>query len=167
MQKIAEYLSKNKIIGWFRGQMEFEPRALGNRSIIASPFFQEMQSKINLKIKYRESFRPFVPSVLEEKMGDYFDLNQDSPYMLFVGHVNVNRCIPFDKKKLLEKSNGNMIPVVNVARSDIPAITYLDYSARVPSVNEERNPDFYHLISEFEKLIGYAIIVNTSFTVFS
>lgn len=164
-KKVAGYLSENKIIGWFRGRMEFGPRALGNRSIIASPLSQEMQSKINLKIKYRESFRPFAPSVLEEKMNEYFDLGQDSPYMLLVGHVNSERCIPFDKRKLLEESKGNMIPVVNVARSDIPAITHLDYSARVQSVNEERNPDYYHLISEFEKLTGCGVIVNTSFNV--
>ncbi len=164
-KKTAKYLAEDKIVGWFRGRMEFGPRALGNRSIIASPLSQEMQSKINLKIKYRESFRPFAPSVLEEKENEYFDLSQDSPYMLLVGHVNADRCIPFDKKKLLEESNGDMIPVVNAARSDIPAITHLDYSARVQSVNKSRNPDYYQLISEFEKLTGYGVVVNTSFNV--
>lgn len=164
-EKTAKFLAENKIVGWFRGRMEYGPRALGNRSIIASPLSQEMQSKINLKIKYRESFRPFAPSVLEDKENEYFDLTQDSPYMLLVGHVNPDRRIPFDKEMLLKESNGNMIPVVNMARSDIPAITHLDYSARVQSVNEERNPDYYRLIREFFKLTGCGVIVNTSFNV--
>jgi carbamoyltransferase len=164
-QITAGFLAENKIVGWFRGRMEFGPRALGNRSIIALPLSQEMQSKINLRIKFRESFRPFAPSVLAEKENEYFDLKQDSPYMLLVGHVNPDRCKPFDKKKLLEESGGNMIPVVNVARSDIPAVTHLDYSARVQTVDRDRNPDYYQLISEFEKLTGCGVIVNTSFNV--
>lgn len=165
IEKTAEYLADGKIVGWFRGKMEYGPRALGNRSILASPLSKEMQSKINLKIKYRESFRPFAPSVLDEKMKDYFDAKQDSPYMLLVSHVVPERCLPFDKTLLLMQNSDNMIPVVNTPRSDIPAVTHLDYSARVQSVSKERNSDYHALINEFYKRTGCAVLVNTSFNV--
>lgn len=165
IKKTAVLLAEEKIVGWYRGRMEYGPRALGNRSILASPLSENMQSRINLKIKYRESFRPFAPSVLKEKMNDYFDCKQESPYMLLVSHVNEARRKSFDKETLLQKNEDNMIPVVNTPRSDIPAVTHLDYSARVQSVDNESNPDYHALIEEFEKLTGCAVLVNTSFNV--
>ena len=161
----AEYLTKNKVIGWMRGRMEYGPRALGNRSILASPLSSEMQSKINLKIKYRESFRPFAPSVTVDDVDTYFNLSQDSPYMLVVGHVKENRRVPFDKESFLSEFQDDMIPVVNAARSDIPAITHIDYSARIQTVDETRNRDYYRLIKNFQKKTGYPVLVNTSFNV--
>lgn len=161
----ADYLAENKVVGWMRGRMEFGPRALGNRSILASPISPEMQSKINLKIKYRESFRPFAPSVTKENAGEFFDLNQDSPYMLVVGHVREDRRVPFDKESFLNEFQDDMIPIVNAPRSDLPAITHIDYSARVQTVSQYRNQDYYKLIKKFEKKTGYPVLVNTSFNV--
>ena len=162
---LAMYLSEKNVIGFFNGRMEFGPRALGARSIVADPRDSEMQSKLNLKIKYRESFRPFAPSALAEKAGEYFDIDCESPYMLLVAGVKSERRKAFDIKDYVSEANTNLLPVVNKERSDIPAVTHVDFSARVQTVNREDNPDYHMLISEFEKLTGCGVIVNTSFNV--
>ncbi len=163
--KIAELLSKEKIIGLMRGRMEFGPRALGHRSIIADCRSPYMQSRINLKIKYRESFRPFAPIVLKEREQDYFDLSCESPYMLKVGNVKESRRKEFNLEELLGKEEGDMLKVVSEARSDIPAVTHVDYSARIQTVDFARNKELYEIMKEYEKLTGYAVLVNTSFNV--
>lgn len=165
--KIAEELSKEKIIGLFQGRMEFGPRALGARSIIADARTEEIQTKLNLKIKYRESFRPFAPSVLKESVMDYFDVGADfeSPYMLLVDSVREEKCVKIDTVKELEKANWNMLSVVKQKRSDIPAVTHVDYSARIQTVTEERNPYYFKVLNSFKKLTGCSVIVNTSFNV--
>lgn len=162
---VARLLQDSKIIGLFQGKMEFGPRALGNRNIIADPRSTEMQAKLNLKIKFRESFRPFAPSVLKEKMTDYFDISADSPYMLFCAGVKANRRLPFNLKKRLVQSGMDMLPVVGAKRSDIPAVTHVDYSARIQSVDSETNRRYYDIIRAFERLIGCGVVVNTSFNV--
>lgn len=162
---IAGLLEKKNVIGLCHGRMEYGPRALGNRSIIADPRSDEMQSKLNLKIKCRESFRPFAPSVLEEKEEEYFELNVPSPYMLLVANVKENRCTGFNVKEYLNKNAYNMLPVVNAKRSGIPAVTHVDYSARIQTVNENDNPYYYNVIKEFSKISGCDCIVNTSFNV--
>jgi len=157
---IAKQIAGGKIVGYFSGRMEFGPRSLGARSILGDPRSMETQSVMNLKIKYRESFRPFAPSVLEEKASEYFELNQPSPYMLLVAKVRKERCYnqtSSDDKGMLER--------LKIKRSDIPAVTHLDYSARVQTVDKKDNPDYHAVIEEFEKLTGYAVIVNTSFNV--
>lgn len=164
-EKAAHELAQEKVVGVFHGRMEYGPRALGNRSIIADSRSPEMQSKLNLKIKYRESFRPFAPSVLEERLEDYFELSAPSPYMLLVDEVKKEKQKPFDLDKLLEASREDMLPVVNEVRSDIPAITHVDYSARIQTVNRERNEHYYNLIKAFEQETGCGVIVNTSFNV--
>lgn len=145
--------------------MEFGPRSLGNRSILADCRSPYMQSRINLKIKYRESFRPFAPLVLAEKEEEYFDLPCDSPYMLKVGDVQPGRRKPFDLEGLLEEREGDMLQVVSEPRSDIPAVTHVDYSARIQTVDLVRNPELHGILSEYEKLTGCAVLVNTSFNV--
>jgi len=158
---IADLIAEENIIGWFQGRMEFGPRALGNRSIIGDARSPKMQSKMNLKIKYRESFRPFAPSVLEERVSDYFELDRPSPYMLLVSDVKRSRQIRMkDEQKQLFG-----IEKLNVLRSDIPAVTHVDYSARIQTVSEKTNPTYHKLISEFDKRQGSAVIVNTSFNV--
>ncbi len=164
-QKIAELLDKQKVIGLFEGRMEYGPRALGNRSIIGDPRSPEMQSKLNLKIKYRESFRPFAPSVLAENAGEYFELDCQSPYMLLCANVQKKRRKAFQLEKEMELSQGDLLSVVNRTRSDIPAVTHVDYSARVQTVNEEDNPIYYGIIKAFQKLTGCGVIINTSFNV--
>ncbi len=164
-EKAAHELASEKVIGLFHGRMEYGPRALGNRSIIADSRSPKMQSKLNLKIKYRESFRPFAPSVLEERLGDYFELSAPSPYMLLVDEVKKENQRPFDLEQLLAASEEDMLPVVNEVRSDIPAVTHVDYSARIQTVNRERNEHYYNLIKAFEKETGCGVIVNTSFNV--
>jgi carbamoyltransferase len=161
INRVASLLAEEKVIGWFHGKMEFGPRALGARSIIGDARSPKMQSVMNLKIKYRESFRPFAPSVLREKMSDYFELDYDSPYMLVVTTVKKDRCydISYEKKNLWG------IDLLNIPRSDIPAITHIDYSARIQTVHEDSNPRYYKLIKKFEEKTGYAVIVNTSFNV--
>lgn len=157
---IAEQIEAGKIIGYMAGRMEFGPRALGARSILGDPRLPETQSKMNLKIKYRESFRPFAPAVLEERSSEYFDLDGPSPFMLLVGQVRESRCLPQpspDGMGLLER--------LKIKRSDIPTVTHIDYSARVQTVNKLDKPDFYGVIEEFYKLTGYAVVVNTSFNV--
>lgn len=158
---IAQAIAEGNVIGWFQGKMEFGPRALGGRSILGDPRNETMQSKMNLKIKYRESFRPFAPSVLAEKVADYFDLDASSPYMLMVAEVNAKR------RKPLSKTQENMsgLDKINIPKSDIPAVTHVDYTARIQTVHEETNPRYYRLIQEFEKQTGCASIINTSFNV--
>ncbi len=165
-QTIAELLNEGKVIGICSGRMEFGPRALGNRSIIGDARSADMQSIMNLKIKYRESFRPFAPSVLEEDVSDYFELEEDSPYMLMVAQVKKQRQIPFDMKNYdTDHGRINMLPIVNELRSDIPAVTHVDYSARVQTVNKNTNPQYYGIIRAFKELTGCSVIVNTSFNV--
>ena len=164
-EKIAEELAKGSVIGLFHGRMEFGPRALGNRSIIADVRAEEMQAKLNQKIKVRESFRPFAPSVLREDVSKYFELDSDSPYMLLVENVVEGRRNAAAVQEDLKKYNGNMLEVVKQKRSDIPAVTHVDYSARIQTVSEEMNPYYYRVIKEFKKLTGCGVIVNTSFNV--
>ena len=156
----AEALSKNKAIGWFNGKMEFGPRALGARSILGDPRSPETQKNLNLKVKFRESFRPFAPSVLEEESSNWFDLSVPSPYMLIVAEVNKG-------KQLADLGKDELFGIdkLNKVRSLIPAVTHVDYSARVQTVNKETNPDYHMLINEFFNLTGCPIIVNTSFNV--
>ncbi|MFZ3089135.1 MAG: carbamoyltransferase [Nitrospirota bacterium] len=161
IERVANLLSEGKVIGWFHGRMEFGPRALGARSIIGDARSKDMQSIMNLKIKYRESFRPFAPSVLREKIADYFELDCDSPYMLLVAPVKRGRCIDVSK----EGKDLWGIELLNVPRSDIPAVTHIDYSARIQTVHKDLNPRYYKLIKRFEEKTGCAVIVNTSFNV--
>lgn len=162
---IAEKLADEKVIGLFHGRMEFGPRALGNRSIIADARSEEMQVKLNRKIKYRESFRPFAPSVLREDVSEYFELDDDSPYMLLVENVCEERREAVKLLEDLKKYHGNMLEIVKQKRSDIPAVTHVDYSARIQTVSRETNPYYYQVIDEFKKLTGCSVIVNTSFNV--
>jgi len=159
---IAQALASGKVIGYLAGRMEYGPRALGARSILGDARRPETQVLMNLKIKYRESFRPFAPSVLVEKCSDYFGLDAESPYMLFVAPVNSNRRLPM----LTALNEGDdLLPIVKQARSDIPAVTHVDYSARIQTVHADDKPDYYAIIKEFERLTGCAVIVNTSFNV--
>ena len=164
-QKIAELLAAEKVIGLFHGRMEFGPRALGNRSIIADARSENMQVKLNQKIKFRESFRPFAPSVLRRDVYDYFELQDESPYMLLVEKVQENLRNETYLKQDLEKFNCNMLEIVKQKRSDIPAVTHVDYSARIQTVTESTNPYYYHVLEEFKKKTGCSVIVNTSFNV--
>ena len=157
---IAKQIASGKILGYLAGRMEFGPRALGARSILGDPRNQETQSVMNLKIKYRESFRPFAPSVIKEKVSEYFETNEPSPYMLLVAKVKKERCFSQPSSNEL-----GILERLNFKRSDIPAVTHLDYSARVQTVSQKDKPDYYSIISEFEKLTGYAVLVNTSFNV--
>lgn len=165
--RIAEYLADNKVIGLFDGRMEFGPRALGSRSIIANPMSEEMQSKLNLKIKFRESFRPFAPAVLKERISNYFELEEESPYMLLVAPVREELRETAGSYFEIEQNNEDidMLNVINRKRSELPAITHVDYSARVQSVDAQRNPYFYKVIKAFEKKTGCGVVVNTSFNV--
>jgi len=158
---VAEYLEQENVIGWFQGRMEFGPRALGGRSIIGDPRSSKMQSKMNLKIKYRESFRPFAPSVLAERVSDYFELDDPSPYMLIVAPVRENLRIPMTE----EQSDLFGIEKLNVPRSELPAITHVDYSARVQTVHQDTAPRYHALITAFEAKTGCGVVVNTSFNV--
>ena len=159
--QVAELLAHEKVVGWFNGRMEFGPRALGARSILGDPRSPRMQAQMNLKIKFREGFRPFAPSVLRERVSDYFELDSDSPYMLLVAPVEKSRQIPMtDTQRSLWG-----IEQLNVPRSDLPAITHIDYSARIQTVSRDTNPDYYDLIAEFERVTGCAVLVNTSFNV--
>jgi carbamoyltransferase len=161
LDRVAEELAAGKVVGWLQGRMEFGPRALGGRSILGDPRNPSMQSVMNLKIKYRESFRPFAPSVLRERVSDYFDLDADSPYMLLVAPVLERR-----RKPMVKDQKGLWgIERLNVPRSDIPAVTHLDYSARVQTVHEETNRRYYRLLQAFEAKTGCAVLVNTSFNV--
>ena len=161
MPRLAEILEQGNVIGWFQGRMEFGPRALGGRSIIGDPRNPKMQSVMNLKIKYRESFRPFAPSVLAEKVSDYFEINSASPYMLMVAAVQESIRIPMNNRQ--QQLFG--IDKLNVPRSEIPAVTHVDYSARIQTVHQETNPRYHDLIHHFEQRTGCGVIVNTSFNV--
>jgi len=159
--QLANLLDEGKIIGWFNGPMEFGPRSLGGRSIIADPRNKKIQSILNLKIKYRESFRPFAPSTLEEDLNSQFEIKVKSPYMLLVAPVKNNLCIQMskDEKKLFG------IAKLNIPRSKIPAVTHVDYSSRIQSVNSKTNPRYYQLINAFKEITKCPTIVNTSFNV--
>ena len=161
IDKTAEFLSNEKAIGWFQGRMEFGPRALGGRSILGDPRSEKMQKNLNLKVKYRESFRPFAPSVLREDLSDWFEMNVDSPYMLLVANINPNKKIEMND----EQKNLFGIDKLNVKRSDIPAVTHVDYSARIQTVTKNTNSRYYDLISKFKEKTGCPIIINTSFNV--
>jgi len=161
LRRVAELLAAEKVVGWFDGRMEFGPRALGARSILGDARSPRMQAQMNLKIKFREGFRPFAPSVLRERVSDYFELDRDSPYMLLVAPVRKERRIPMTEEQ--QRLWG--IDKLNVPRSDIPAVTHIDYSARVQTVTRETSPNYYDLIKQFEELTGYGVLVNTSFNV--
>ena len=161
IDKTAEILSNENAIGWFQGRMEFGPRALGGRSILGDPRSDKMQKNLNLKVKYRESFRPFAPSVLREDVSEWFEMNVDSPYMLLVANINHNKKIEMN----VEQKNLFGIDKLNVKRSEIPAITHVDYTARIQTVAKDTNKHFYDLISKFKEKTGCPIIINTSFNV--
>ncbi len=158
---VAAKLAEGNVVGWFQGRMEFGPRALGGRSILGDARNPEMQKKLNLKIKYREGFRPFAPSVLEEEIAEHFELDRPSPYMLIVAPVRQDKQIPlpnnYGEKSLYER--------LYFLRSDLPSVTHIDYSARIQSVSKETNPRYWELIHRFKELTGYGVIVNTSFNV--
>jgi len=157
----SKHLENGDVVGWFQGRMEYGPRALGNRSILGDARHPEMQKKLNLKIKFREGFRPFAPSVLEEDINEYFDIDTPSPYMLLVAPVKESR------RKSLPKSYDELTLKDRLyhLRSDVPSITHIDFSARIQSVSRETNPRYWQLISSFKEKTGYGVIVNTSFNV--
>jgi carbamoyltransferase len=161
LSQTADDLSTGEAIGWFQGRMEFGPRALGNRSILGDPRSSVMQKNLNLKVKYRESFRPFAPSILKEDLTEWFDINENSPYMLMVADINKNKIIEMneDQKKLFG------IDKLNIKRSEIPAVTHVDYSARIQTVHKETNEKYYKLIKKFKEKTNCPVIVNTSFNV--
>ncbi len=161
INKTSDLLSKENAIGWFQGRMEFGPRALGCRSILGDPRSDKMQKNLNLKVKYRESFRPFAPSILKEDLSEWFEMSVDSPYMLLVATINPNKKIEMthDQNKLFG------IDKLNVKRSEIPAVTHVDYSARVQTVSKKTNKAYYDLISKFKEKTGCPILINTSFNV--
>lgn len=163
--QIADLLADEKVIGLFQGRAEYGPRALGHRSIIADSRSAQMQSKLNMKIKFRESFRPFAPSVLMEDADKYFELQSESPYMLLCADVKKDRRLPFSLKQQLEYTDMDMLPIVNSKRSDIPAVTHVDFSARIQTVDEECNKEYYDIIAAFKEKTGCSVIVNTSFNV--
>tara|TARA_Y100001970_G_scaffold173831_1_gene212263 strand:+ start:176 stop:2014 length:1839 start_codon:yes stop_codon:yes gene_type:complete len=161
LNKTVNDLAEGKAIGWFQGRMEFGPRALGARSILGDPRSESMQKNLNLKVKYRESFRPFAPSVLREDLSEWFNINVDSPYMLMVSDVNKNKVIKMNEgqKKLFG------IDKLNIKRSEIPAVTHVDYSARIQTVHEETNPKYFKLLKKFKVKTNCPVLVNTSFNV--
>ena len=160
-EEVASLLSKQKTVGWFQGRMEFGPRALGGRSILADPRSETMQKNLNLKVKFRESFRPFAPSVLREDVKNWFDLKFDSPYMLFVAELNKSLQISMNDSQ----KNLFGIDKLNIKRSSIPAVTHVDYTARIQTVHRETNPRYYDLINEFKKITSCPVLVNTSFNI--
>ncbi len=158
---VVNKLENGKAIGWMQGRMEFGPRALGARSIIADPRLKEMQKQLNLKIKFRESFRPFAPSIIREHLESWFEYNKDSPYMLIVANVHKNKCF----KMSHEEETLFGIDKLNISRSEVPSITHVDYSARIQTVHKESNPRYHHLISKFYEKTGCPILINTSFNI--
>jgi len=160
-EKIADLLAQEKVIGWFEGHMEFGPRALGARSILGDARSSKMQEVMNLKIKFRESFRPFAPSVIKERVSDYFEMDCESPYMLLVAPVKKELC----REMTDEEQNLFGLDKLHVSRSTIPAITHVDYSARIQTVNRENNPLFHDMIETFDKKYGCPVVINTSFNV--
>ena len=161
MPRLAKILDTENVIGWFSGRMEFGPRALGGRSIIGDPRSSKMQSVMNLKIKYRESFRPFAPAVNIDKVSEWFEIDRKSPYMLLVAPVNREKLVTMTEEQ--QKLFG--IEKLNIPRSDIPAVTHVDYSARVQTVHPDTNPRFHKLIDCFEQRTGCPVLINTSFNV--
>jgi carbamoyltransferase len=161
IETTAQALAGQKAVGWFQGRMEFGPRSLGARSILGDPRSPEMQKNLNLKVKYRESFRPFAPAVLREDVSEWFDLASDSPYMLVVADVRQ------DKRRRMTTAEQALFGIdkLNVSRSEIPAVTHVDYSARIQTVHAETNPLFHRLLGRFKALTGCPILVNTSFNV--
>ncbi len=161
IEKTANEISNEKAIGWFQGRMEFGPRALGNRSILGDPRSDKMQKNLNLKVKFRESFRPFAPSVLKEEVSDWFELSADSPYMLFVADIKKEKTqeMSDDEKKLFG------IDLLNIKRSEIPAVTHVDYSARIQTVYKETNNKYYKLIKKFKEITNCPVLINTSFNI--
>ena len=160
-EKIADLIANEKVIGWFQGRMEFGPRALGSRTIIGDARSPEMQKTMNLKIKYRESFRPFAPSVRAENISDYFEIDRESPYMLLVANVQKDKQVKMSD----EQKSYFGLEKLNVVRSEVPAITHVDYSARIQSVNGKTNPRYHEMLTKFNDKYGCAVIVNTSFNV--
>ena len=161
IREAAQMIADENVVGWFQGRMEFGPRALGGRSIIGDPRSTKMQSIMNLKIKYRESFRPFAPAVKADKVSDWFNIESKSPYMLMVANVAADKCLSMTE----EQKQLFGIEKLNIPRSEIPAVTHVDYSARIQTVHEETNPRFYQLLDAFESLTGCPVLVNTSFNV--
>ena len=161
IEKTAEFLANEKAIGWFQGRMEFGPRALGARSILGDPRSDKMQKNLNLKVKYRESFRPFAPSILREDLSKWFDLDVDSPYMLLVSDIDAEKKIEMTEQQ--KQLFG--IDKLNIKRSEIPAVTHVDYSARIQTVTENTNKSYFDLITKFKEKTGCPVIVNTSFNV--
>ena len=161
IEKTAASLAGGEAVGWMQGRMEFGPRALGARSVLGDPRSPIMQKTLNLRVKYRESFRPFAPAVLREDVADWFELDSDSPYMLLVADVKKER----RRRMTNEEEQLFGIDKLNVARSDIPAVTHVDYSARVQTVHADTNPRFHALISRFKEKTGCGVLVNTSFNV--
>jgi carbamoyltransferase len=161
IDKTADSLSNGEAVGWFQGRMEFGPRALGSRSILGDPRLPDMQKNLNLKVKYRESFRPFAPSVLIEDLNQWFDLDTSSPYMLLVANVAQN----IRKEMTKEQKNLFGIDKLNIKRSEIPAVTHVDYSARIQTIHKETNPKYYELVKKFKQKTNCPVIVNTSFNV--
>ncbi|HOW65674.1 MAG TPA: carbamoyltransferase [Candidatus Paceibacterota bacterium] len=159
LDRVVDLLAREKVVGWIQGRMEFGPRALGNRSILGDPRSPKMQSVMNLKVKFRESFRPFAPVVLRERVADYFELEIDSPYMLLVARVRESLCYPVDDQGVFGLDRLRRI------RSQIPAVTHVDYSARIQTVSAEQNPRLYALLKRFEQRTGCGVLVNTSFNV--
>ncbi len=161
INKTADFLSKGDAIGWFQGRMEFGPRALGGRSILGDPRSEKMQKNLNLKVKYRESFRPFAPSILAEDLTEWFEMNTHSPYMLLVANVNKN----IKKEMTNEQKKLFGIDKLNIKRSDIPAVTHVDYSARIQTVHKNTNLKYYNLIKKFKEITNCPVVVNTSFNI--
>ena len=160
-EKIADLIADKKVIGWFQGRMEFGPRALGSRTIIGDARSSDMQKTMNLKIKFRESFRPFAPSIRAENISDYFEIDRESPYMLFVANVKKDKQV-----KMSEEQNSYFgLDKLNVVRSEVPAVTHVDYSARIQSVNKQTNPRYHEMLTKFNDKYGCPVIVNTSFNV--
>ena len=161
IDKTSEVLTNEKVIGWFQGRMEFGPRALGARSILGDPRSASMQKNLNLKIKFRESFRPFAPSVLREDLSDWFEIDVESPYMLLVSDVK------YEKRVKITEAEKKLFGIdkLNIKRSEIPAVTHVDFSARIQSVNKDTNSRYYDLIKKFKEKTGCPLVVNTSFNV--
>ena len=159
--EIAKHIEEGKVVGLFQGRMEFGPRALGGRSIIGDPRNAKMQETMNLKIKFRESFRPFAPSCLSDSVSDYFELEEESPYMLLVAPVSEKHRIELNGEE--QKLFG--IEKLKIPRSDIPAVTHVDHSARIQTVDEVRNPRYHQILKSFEKRTGCGLVVNTSFNI--
>ena len=159
--RIADLIGNQKVIGWFQGRMEFGPRALGSRSIIGDARSPEMQELMNLKIKFRESFRPFAPSIIREKVSDFFEIRCESPYMLLVAPVRKELCREMSDEE--KKRFG--LHKLHVVRSTIPAVTHVDYSARVQTVSKDDNPLYYHMLKKFDEKCGCPVVINTSFNI--